>query len=280
MKNLPKKNKPGRTARYARFITAFLVIVSGSAGAGEPPSAVSVHGTTLRVAAGDGRIVEGKGLAGAILTIKFDGVPVRTRIASVIEDPQLPGGEVLLYDLQIIETDGSERPLCNPDPDGKRLGFPLAGRTDESGALQQAEGFEFVCTAGAQGKCVRFGYGPWQSKSGQSLRNHYNACVRMLRADYCGNGTSFTRDGTMVGFGDQIGITSFSTKVEGAAKFRFEAGWDANGAVCVAHTRIEDLATLDSIQASCPRLKDKVGIAGCSPEKAKSLGGLIDNFHQ
>ncbi len=274
----------GRSSICAGVIATFLVAVCGLAGvslAGQAAS-VSVQGTTLRVAAGDGRIVEGKALTGAILTIAFDGVPVRTRIASVIEDPKSPGGEVLLYDLQIVAKDGSERPLCNPDPDGKRLGFPLAGHTDASGALQQAEGFEFVCTAGAQGKCVRFGYGPWlKSKDGQSLRNHYNACVRMVRADYCGNAASFTRDGTVIGFGDHIGLNRFSKgdeTAEGQKDFQFEASWDEDGAVCVAHPRIEDLANVEAIQTACPRLLGKVGVNACSLEKAQSLGGLIDNY--
>src|SRR6478752_2253392 len=57
-----------------------------------------------------------------------------------------------------------EEPLCAPDADGRRLGFPLAGRSDAAGILSSSDGsiFELACTSGAQGKCARFGYAPWR----------------------------------------------------------------------------------------------------------------------
>ena len=33
----------------------------------------------------------------------------------------------------------------------------------------------------------------------------YNACIRLLRADYCGDGRPFTRDGTLVDIYDHLG---------------------------------------------------------------------------
>src|SRR6202162_534078 len=38
------------------------------------------------------------------------------------------------------------------------------------------------------GKCVRYGYHPWeQAPDGRPMRDYYDACVRMVRADYCGD---------------------------------------------------------------------------------------------
>ena len=43
---------------------------------------------------------------------------------------------------------------------------------------------ELTCTGGAQAKCVRFGYRPWETgPDGRPMRGLYNACVRMVRAE-------------------------------------------------------------------------------------------------
>lgn len=44
------------------------------------------------------------------------------------------------------------------------------------------DAFELICTSGAQGKCVRFGYHPWEkAPDGRPMRDYFNACVHMLR---------------------------------------------------------------------------------------------------
>ena len=85
------------------------------------------------------------------------------RIAGAEPDASDPHGEILLYDFRLITPHGEE-PFCAPDPDGRRVGFPLAGRSDPTGTLSFSDRstFELVCTSGAQGKCARFGYAPWR----------------------------------------------------------------------------------------------------------------------
>jgi hypothetical protein len=97
--------------------------------------------------------------------------------------------------------------------------------------------FELICAGGALGKCVRFGYHPWETTSvGRSVRDYYDACARMVRADYCGNGHSWTRTGMLIGMWDDLGIQV--SQSPDYASFSFEAGWTPAGAVCVAHTRV------------------------------------------
>ncbi len=60
-----------------------------------------------------------------------------------------------------------------------------------------------------------------------TLREHHLACARALRADYCGDGTSFTQDGVPVSLFDGIGIRS------DGEEWALEAEWDSNGARCV-----------------------------------------------
>ncbi len=68
-----------------------------------------------------------------------------------------------------------------------------------------------------------------------SLADYHEACTRMIRADYCGDGTSFTKDGTLIDMGDGVGVQSFETVSR--PSFAFEAVWGPNGATCVSKTR-------------------------------------------
>jgi hypothetical protein len=174
------------------------------------------------------------------------------------------------------QADGSWTPLCSAAPDGQRLGFPLAGRSWPNGSLDpaNADAIEIACLAGAQAKCVRYGYAPWASApDGTPLRAAHGACVAMLRADYAADGGTATRDGQPVGSTDRWGMR----KLELSATDRFEAGWDAQGAVCVRLPRLADGPSLAEIEARWPRLKDRTG-AACTPEAARAWGALILNW--
>ena len=109
--------------------------------------------------------------------------------------------------------------------------------------------FNVTCSSGAIGKCVRLGYKPWKRlPDGTALWDHHQACVRMMRADYCGDGQSFTRDGTLIDLYDRLGLQ----KDEPAPGMRFEAGWGKDGAICVARARIPEKVTLEELARRCP----------------------------
>jgi hypothetical protein len=240
--------------------------------AGPTVTAVEAQGTSFRVTLSDGSVRQGADLAGAVLVIAVNGVPVRVRIASVMSDPMDKPGTVLLHDFRL---EHSGEPLCSPGPDGKRLGFPLAGRSLPDGRFVAAEPgvFELICTAGARGKCVRFGYHPWErAVDGEPMRDRYDACVRLVRADYCGDNRGWTRDGTEIDLWDDLGIQRSDSGADPA--FSFEAGWNAKGAVCVAHTRIPENITLDRLKAACPRL---AAAPTCDETSARGAGATLFN---
>jgi ADYC domain len=231
---------------------------------------IEVSGTAFHVTLSDGSVKQGTELAGAVLVFDIGGKQVRIRIAAVMPDAN--DKAVLLHDFRI---DGTDTPLCSPDPYGKQLGFPLVGRTAPNGRfLESSAGvFELICTSGAQGKCVRFGYHPWESApDGRPMREYYDACVRMVRADYCGDGRAWTRDGTIIDMWDDQGIQKSDTQNDPA--FSFEAGWKPEGAACVAHTRIPENITLDELKASCPRL---AAMPTCDESSARTTGALLFN---
>src|SRR5262249_20734677 len=144
--------------------------------------------------------------------------------------------------------------LCAPDHDGRQLGFPLAGRRTATGMFERGPpgAFDLVCTSGAIGKCVRLGYHPWETApEGRSMREYLNACIRMMRADYCGDGRSWTRDGTPILFRDRAD----RQRPERSRTNAFEAGWNDAGAVCVRRTRIAAIIKPEALRQSCPSMK-------------------------
>jgi hypothetical protein len=212
-------------------------------------------------------------MVGAVLTL---GSGLNIRIDAVEADPTSAPGDVLLHSFSVRREDGSWTSLCSPGPDGRQQGFPLAGRALPDGRIVPAgDGdLEVVCTSGAQGKCVRFGYKPWLTASdGRPLLEHYNACVHMVRADYCGDGTATTRDGTLIDLYDRAGIQ----RREGGPGMRFEAGWGPEGAVCIAHVRIQENTSLERLRTECPRLAQRPLGAECSEATAEALGALVFN---
>ena len=230
----------------------------------EPVQAVSAQGTELVVSLPDERVLRSADLVGAVLEVDDAGTPRTIRIDAVEREP---GTGLWLHTLSMRSESGAFEPFCEPDADGRRLAFPLAGRSLRDGRLvADATRFELVCTSGAQGKCVRFGYAPWRSL------DTYNACVRMVRADYCGDGEATTRDGTVIDIYDAVGVQ----KSEGGEDLTFEAGWSAEGAVCVAHPRIAENVTLPALEARCPRLRGLTG-AACTQAAARERGARLFN---
>jgi hypothetical protein len=199
-----------------------------------PPEVV---GSTLRARADDGSILEGAELVGAELKAEFEGRTVTIRIDSVERDTKDAQGDLLLYDFRVVHPSGSEEPLCDPDGEGRRLGFPIAGEIDKAGIFKPGEpnDIALVCLASAQGKCVRMGYAPWRkAPDGRSMLDWHQSCIRLMRADYCGDGDTYTRNGTIVDIYDRIDVQ----KSDGDPSLSFEAAWGPDGAVCVARTRI------------------------------------------
>ena len=254
--------------RVAALLAIFLPLAS-LALALEP--GLQVEGTAFVLHTDDGRSLRGADLIGAELD-PGDGSTLR--IEGVRPDPTDPSGEILLHRLSVRVGDGDWENPCQPAPDGTREAFPLAGSWDAEGRFHATEGkFAISCTSGAQAKCVRFGYKPWKAAAdGTALAPLYEACVHMVRADYCGDGRATTRDGTMIDIFDRHGIQ----KSDGGADFRFEAGWSPTGAVCVAHTRIAENIDLDRLARICPRLRDALG-TDCNEARAVELGALIFN---
>ncbi|HKU97569.1 MAG TPA: ADYC domain-containing protein [Vineibacter sp.] len=271
------------SVRACSLAIAALLLSIGPAAAQTPASLKSIEaeGTQFKVTMSDGRVLRSPQLAGATLVIAMGGSTVRVRIDAVERDPEdtrtdLPASDAIwLHTFSVLGADGSSQNFCAPGPDGRRQGFPLSGRSSQQGEFKPAEPgvFELVCTSGAQGKCVRFGYRPWsRTADGTGLHEAYNACTRMVRGDYGGIGQPFTKDGMRIDVYDPWGIQ----RAENDAADTFEAGWSPEGAVCVHHVRVKENTTLEALEAEFPRLKGRTG-AVCTEAFARSHGAIVFN---
>jgi hypothetical protein len=214
-----------------------------------------VDGTSLIVPRPDGGRAEGKALIGAVVV---GGDPERGpaafRVDAVRQDPEDP--EVTLYDLSVRDpTTGQWQPHCRPDGLGIAGALFLSGSWDARGTHHHDDKFSVSCTSGAIGKCVRAGYKPWKiAADGRSMWDYHQACTRLVRADYCGDGMSRTRDGIQVEIIDRLG-----RREDLGTDLVFEAGWTPEGASCVVRPRLHTWS-INAVSAACPhKLQDRVG---------------------
>ncbi|WAS95943.1 ADYC domain-containing protein [Nannocystis punicea] len=232
----------------------------------EPAGApkVEIDRTAFRITLPDGHVLSDNEMIGVVLTVRDEeGAWRKVRIEKIEADPRDP--EITLHELSVQDPETSTwAPLCAPGPDGLARAMPLAGTWMADGRYEAADGaFNVTCTSGAIGKCVRFGYKPWVTASdGSSLWDYHQACVRMVRADYCGDGTSFTKNGTQINIFDRLKIQM----LDKAPGYVLEAAWGPAGALCVHHPRVAETATLAQLEAKCPeRLRGRTG-AACNRE--------------
>lgn len=217
----------------------------------------------------DGRVRRGVDLQGATVHLAVEnGAIASVRLESIVPDPKDAG--LLRHDFRVQNEQGQWVPACAPNMDGETWGFPLALPENHPGR----EGpITLTCVAGAVGKCARFGYKPWgKGPHGEDLLPYHATCVRMVRADYCGDGVGHTKDGTTIDLYDRLGIQASDSG--GDAEFAFEAGWTPQGAVCVARTRWPELLTREQLARDCPRLGSP---EDCDEASARKAGALLFN---
>lgn len=233
-------------------------------------------GTEFQITLSDGRILTSAHLIGAVLSITDpDGQPQAVRIDAVEPDPSDPDHDILLHTLSVQDAvTGEWKNLCEPGSDGVAKAFPLSGMwTDNGRHLPDERAFTLICTGGAIGKCVRWGYKPWRlAENGESLWDYHQACVRMVRADYGGDGVGHTRDDTPIDVFDRLGLLEPAPH---PGKLAFEAAWDADGAVCVRKPRIAEIVSLTELERRYPHLRGHTG--EICREDGSHAGALILN---
>jgi hypothetical protein len=182
--------------------------------------------------------------------------------------------DIWLYQVSYLDQDWEWNPICGRDSSGASVpATALAGKWDytegtTTGGSHTVDpgSFTFACMNAALGECVRWGYAPWRTASAtptpvtgavwgavtgllpilggvsvlglpgvpETLANAHQACTRAVRADYCGDGTSYTVNGTDVDFYDVYGRQTSSLS---STTWHFEARWNQAGATCLNGVR-------------------------------------------
>lgn len=262
--------------RAGWFITALAVLVAAHtcfSEAAEPLPAQAkvlpayVEGTSLIVPRPNGHRAEGKALIGA----DPERGQAAFRIDAVRQDPADP--EVTLYDLSTRDPVTSQwQPYRMPDSRGTAGALFLSGYWDAQGTHHRGDKFSVSCASGAIGKCVRAGYKPWKmAADGRSMWDYHQACTRLIRADYCGDGVSRTHDGVEIEIIDRLGQGE-----DPGTDLAFEAGWSPEGAICVARARLPGWS-LEAVVAACPhKLRGRVGeTASCRLSEALGQSDVL-----
>jgi len=209
--------------------------LSGIEMQGVLPNFVNMQGASLDAIQLGGRVLVGTQFQpGAFANTPFtgrlsNGEAVALRIDSAGVLPS--SGGLWAYTVS-YQTSRGWSPLCGLDGSGVAIqAIPVPGTFDHSRGTPtggsytpSTTSFSFGCREAGIATCVEFGY------SAQPPGSYFAACTRMLRADYCGDGQSWTLDGTLINFYDEIGV-AFDR-----ASWPFEAEWTPQGAACVSAT--------------------------------------------
>ena len=115
--------------------------------------------------------------------------------------------------------------------------------------IDQPTFITFACRDYSLGKCARMGYRPWakgtkctghgsnKTCADVQLTDHHQSCVRMMRADYCGSGKSYTVNGTLIDIYDYLNPPIQVPETD----WDIEARWTPTGAICLNDPRHPEL---------------------------------------
>jgi hypothetical protein len=250
------------------------VLGLGAAAAQGGSTELRVQGTELQFALPN-RTLRGRELLGAELELDGFG---SVRIDGVHHEPKPGADGVWLYTAQLRPPGGTAfQPLCEPDPGGDtRLVFFQSELDGQQQYVDAPERFSLSCVSGVQAKCLRWGYQPWRQApfGGMSLAPYFEACLRLARADHCGDGVTGTSEGNLIDVYDRIGVQSPEFD---PGELAFEAGWNPGGAVCAHHPRIADGRSLTELAQQCPGLSDEDVGEVCDEAYAMRRGALLFN---
>ena len=235
---------------------------------------LTVSNTVLQgVSPHDGSLLIGRDFIGAEMTAELaDGETMTVRVQNVEEFPGQ--SDIYYYTIEYMDY-GQWVNICEVNT----LAIPLRGVWDKSGDhIDDGKRFSFACQGSAVAKCIEWGYARWDTAlecldpylcDERSLADFHQACTRMVRADYCGDGTAHTRDGTTIDIWDALGIME-ETPDSG---LELEAEWTVDGAACIIKTRwskADGGSAVDHIRAHCP---------GRWAHRTSQCGKRSSNFH-
>lgn len=209
--------------------------------AGVGPNGQSLSAADLAAVGLPEDVTSGFDLVGKVLTGRMEnGRPAALRIDTTTLDRGFFAYQVSVATANEDGEYEDAAPLCGYDASGApipALAVPgvwdmRAGEIGGGSWSAQTGEFTFACRGSSIAKCVELGYAPEMNEGEAPNARYLMACVRMLRADYCGDGTSWTTNGRMIDVWDNR-----DTNVKTEENWHLEAGWSPGGAVCLTDAR-------------------------------------------
>ncbi len=178
------------------------------------------------------------------------GEPVEVWISAY----QVISSEEIRYTFQTRTPSGAVAYVCDPDAEGDHSAIAIKNLTvdHQTGAMAAREHTMFVaCLSGAVGKAYKWGYDPEDSVS------DFEAAVRMVRADYCFDGASWTVNGTSMQVQDRLRSGAFLYP-----GYPTEAVWTRTGLACLSQPRwtVYTVAQVSCNGVSIPACPANVGM--------------------
>jgi hypothetical protein len=145
------------------------------------------------------------------------------------------------YTFQTRDDNGQVIYLCEADALGSHAAAVIKDVTIDPFTADMAvrkDTAYFACTSGAVGKAITWGYRPWERPLPE-----FATAVRVVRADYCFDGMSWTESGTAMQVKDRWNVNTFLS-----AAAPTEVVWTKTGIACLTQPRA---ATYAPEQVTC-----------------------------
>ena len=234
---------------------------------------ISLNGLALNGICLNGRSLNGASLSGALLNgssitslaegsawsaALSNGETVAMRIDSATVGAG-DAADIGMYAVSYQTTDGWQR-LCGSDEDGSpTLALAVPGVWNQQSGVSgggaytaSTTQFSWACRGKTIAKCVELGYKTWTGRTKQ-----LTSCVRMLRGDYCGDGTPGTRDGQQLNVYDDVGVQADTLDWEK------EAEWTPGGARCISSAKNARFGQLGLAIPMCVKQKELAIVKTC-----------------
>ena len=114
-----------------------------------------------------------------------------------------------------------------------------------------------------------------------NLADHHQACTRMARADYCGDGVPHTLNNTPIDVYDRLVPYIQTLASVGNKEWKVEAEWGPNGALCLGKELRVDMFTQLGIahaMPACRKALTEVKDCGKFPASRAASSKLGNNY--
>lgn len=195
-----------------------------------PVTKVEIIDGTLRVKAGQS-FYSGAALVGARWQLALvDGQGVEDPREIWIAAVEVISAKESRYTFQTYDDEGQVSYLCDADAVGSHAAALIKDVTIDPFTADMAPRKHtayLACVSGAVGKAITWGYRPWERSLGE-----FATAVRVVRADYCFDGMSWTENGTAMQVKDRWHINTFLSAAPPT-----EVVWTKTGIACLTQPR-------------------------------------------